>query len=69
MRFGILTALVEKITVVSEVTPRTGVTLLPLSRQYSVGWDDDAWVTNSEGSGRKWSWPDRDTIAAFAWRN
>jgi hypothetical protein len=37
--------------------------------QYSVEWWDDARATNSEGSGRKGSWPDRDTIAAFAWRN
>jgi hypothetical protein len=41
------------------------LTTLSVAKLYSVEWVDD---TNWRGFGRKWSWPSRDNIPAFAWR-
>jgi hypothetical protein len=40
-----------------------------VSRLLSVRWQDDSWMLKWEGLGRKVSWPDRDTVPQFAWRD
>jgi hypothetical protein len=45
------------------------LTIVWVARLCSVEWYHDRWMMNWKGFGRKRSWPNQDTIPAFAWKN